>query len=144
MTSIVKTITKFIGSIILLFGLYLILHGHLQPGGGFEGGIALGTSFILITLAYGKEVMFDKINQLTGIILQSLGVIIFLTVAFLGYYGGFFLRNYFPKGIPFGYLSGGDIPLISFGIGLATAFAIWGAFIALTSFRIIKDPRQKS
>ncbi|MGE5855673.1 MAG: MnhB domain-containing protein, partial [Syntrophaceae bacterium] len=37
---------------IQLFGLYVIAHGHLSPGGGFQGGVVLGASFILMAIAF--------------------------------------------------------------------------------------------
>ena len=41
MTVIVKTITGLISGLILLFGIYIVAHGHLTPGGGFAGGIII-------------------------------------------------------------------------------------------------------
>ncbi|RLE11536.1 hypothetical protein DRJ04_07885, partial [Candidatus Aerophobetes bacterium] len=39
MTRIVKTIAKFVMPPVVLFGIYMMLHGHLTPGGGFPGGV---------------------------------------------------------------------------------------------------------
>ena len=54
MSSIVKKITQIIAPLIFMFGLYVIIHGHLTPGGGFAGGVVLAGAFILQILANGE------------------------------------------------------------------------------------------
>ena len=55
MTIIVKTVSSWVKVLIVLFGIYIILFGHLTPGGGFAGGVILASSYVLIMLAFGKE-----------------------------------------------------------------------------------------
>ena len=52
---IVKTVCRRLVPFIQLFGLYVVIHGHTSPGGGFQGGVILGASFILLAIAYGIE-----------------------------------------------------------------------------------------
>ena len=47
---IVKTVCRILVPFIQMFGLYVIMHGHSSPGGGFQGGVILGSSFILLSL----------------------------------------------------------------------------------------------
>jgi multicomponent Na+:H+ antiporter subunit B len=54
-TSIVKNIVKLILPLIQIFGAYVILFGHISPGGGFSGGSIIGSSLILYRLVYGEE-----------------------------------------------------------------------------------------
>ncbi len=51
----VKTVTRWLKGPILLFGIYLVLYGHITPGGGFGGGVVIASAFILITLASGER-----------------------------------------------------------------------------------------
>ena len=51
----VKTVTRWLKGPILLFGIYLIMYGHITPGGGFGGGVVIASAFILITLAAGED-----------------------------------------------------------------------------------------
>ncbi len=49
MSLIVKTVTGLVVCFIMLFGIYIILHGHLSPGGGFAGGVMVALSFVLLS-----------------------------------------------------------------------------------------------
>jgi len=55
MTVIVKTVSSWVKVLIFLFGIYIVLFGHLTPGGGFAGGVILACSYVLLLLAYGRE-----------------------------------------------------------------------------------------
>ena len=55
MSLIVKRITRYTVGLIFLYGIYIVLHGHLTPGGGFAGGVIIALSFIHIVLAFGKK-----------------------------------------------------------------------------------------
>ena len=52
---IIKTICRMLIPFIQLFSLYVLFHGHYSPGGGFQGGVMLGATFILLVMAYGLE-----------------------------------------------------------------------------------------
>ena len=56
MSLIVKVITRLTVGLILLYGIYIVLHGHISPGGGFAGGVIIALSFVNLMLAYGKDV----------------------------------------------------------------------------------------
>jgi len=62
---------------IQLFGLYVIAHGELGPGGGFQGGVILGASIILLSIVFGKEEGRRHLSEKAGTILPPLGVLIF-------------------------------------------------------------------
>ncbi|PIU52241.1 hypothetical protein COS91_00290 [Candidatus Desantisbacteria bacterium CG07_land_8_20_14_0_80_39_15] len=139
MTLIVKTIVRISTSLILLYGVYIVAYGQLTPGGGFPGGVIIGAAFILLCLAFGKEVALKKMSTASASILDSAGALIFLGVALLGYIWGTFFLNFFPnKGIPFHLWTAGIIPLCNIGIGLKVSVCLFGAFIALVLFRVAK------
>ncbi len=48
MSMIVKTVTRWLKGPILLFGIYIVLYGHITPGGGFGGGVIIASAFILV------------------------------------------------------------------------------------------------
>jgi multisubunit Na+/H+ antiporter MnhB subunit len=136
MTIIVRAVTRFVGAIIMIFGVYIVLHGHLTPGGGFAGGVILASGFVLLTLAFGKEVSLKILSQRAASALESIGALIFLGTALLGFAGGFFLLNLLPKGISGKLLSAGIIPFCNIGIGIKVGAALFAVFMALIIIRI--------
>lgn len=139
MTLIVKTITRLTVGLILLYGIYIVLHGHISPGGGFAGGVIIALSFIHLMLAFGKEFALKKLSQAAASLLENLGALMFLGIALAGLTGGYFFLNFFiNKGKPFTLFSAGIIPLcniaICFKVG-AGLFAIFAALILFNSSR---------
>ena len=89
---IVQTAVRMMIPFIQLFGLYVIVHGHYSPGGGFQGGVVLGASFILMALAYDLQKTFGYISERTNAILGSTGALIYTgTAALCAVLGGYFL-----------------------------------------------------
>lgn len=131
MTLIVKTITRLTVGLILLFGIYIVLHGHLSPGGGFAGGVIVALSFVHLMLAFGKDVAVSKISKNLASNLESIGALMFLTVGLLGFLGGSFFLNILPKGIPFNLFSAGTIPLSNISIGIKVGVGLFSIFLAL-------------
>jgi len=135
MTVIVKTITRLTVGVILLYGIYIVLHGHISPGGGFAGGVIIALSFIHLMLAFGKEVALKKLSEAWASVLESLGALMFLTVALLGLLGGYFFFNFFlQKGKPFDLFSAGIIPLCNIAISLKVGVGLIAIFVALVLF----------
>ena len=54
---VIKTVARLLVPFIQLFALYVIMHGHSSPGGGFQGGVILAASFLLLAIAYGLDEM---------------------------------------------------------------------------------------
>jgi multicomponent Na+:H+ antiporter subunit B len=143
MTVIVKTITRIVVGFITIFGAYVVLTGHLTPGGGFPGGVILACSFVLLTLAYGGETALRKMSERLSEALDSFWSLVFLIVALLGFVGGYFFLNFIAKGRPFHILSAGIIPVCNIAIGMKIAASIFGVFIALAMFMIIESSREE-
>ncbi|MFH1760726.1 MAG: MnhB domain-containing protein [bacterium] len=143
MTEIVKTITRFVGSTILLFGIYIVLHGHTSHGGGFAGGVIIASSFILLTLAHGKDIPFKIMSKQIATTYISIGALIFMSMALLGYTKGQFFVNFLPKGKPFEFFSAGTIPISDFGVGISVFAAVFMVFMVLSIFRIDQPGGKK-
>jgi multicomponent Na+:H+ antiporter subunit B len=136
MTVIVKTVTRLSVGLILLYGIYIVLHGHISPGGGFAGGVIIALSFIHLMLAFGREVVLKKLSQAVAAILESLGAIMFLSIAVLGFLGGYFFLNFFlNKGRPFELFSAGIIPLCNIAICLKVGAGLFLIFTVLVLFK---------
>jgi len=50
---ILRTATRFLMPLLMLFALFLLLRGHNEPGGGFVGGLVVAATFVLYVMAYG-------------------------------------------------------------------------------------------
>ena len=131
MTLIVKTITRLTVGLILLFGIYIVLHGHLSPGGGFAGGVIVALSFVHLMLAFGKDVAVAKVSKNMASNLESIGALMFLSIALLGFLGGSFFLNILPKGTPFNLFSAGIIPLCNIAISIKVGVGLFAIFLAL-------------
>jgi multicomponent Na+:H+ antiporter subunit B len=121
---ILYTGCRFLFPLILLFGAYIFIHGHLTPGGGFQGGAIIASGFLLTMLGcWGWE----GINRNRFKTTESLSGLVFVIVGLLGLlYGGYFLLNYLPKGIPGQLFSAGIIPIVYVAIGFKVGAEIAG------------------
>ncbi|MFH1655659.1 MAG: MnhB domain-containing protein [Candidatus Omnitrophota bacterium] len=137
MTLIVKTITRLTVGLILLFGIYIVLHGHVSPGGGFAGGVIMALSFIHLMLAFGKDFAFKRFDQAKASFFESIGAIMFITIALLGFTGGYFFLNFMNKGEPFKLFSAGMIPLINIAISFKVGAGLFAIFVAVVLIRIV-------
>ncbi|MBN1870955.1 MAG: hypothetical protein JW800_00115 [Candidatus Omnitrophica bacterium] len=132
MTLIVKTITRLTVGLILLYGIYILLHGHVSPGGGFAGGVIIALSFIHIMLAFGKDAAFSRLSKETAAFFEGFGALAFLAIATLGFMGGYFFLNFFQsKGEPFRLFSAGIIPLCNIAISMKVGAGLFSIFVIL-------------
>lgn len=89
---ILETTVRLMVPFIQLYGLYVIVHGHYSPGGGFQGGVVLGASLILFALAFGLAASKNYISESFNIIIANAGALIFTGIAVLcALLGGVFL-----------------------------------------------------
>lgn len=132
MTLIVRTLARLLFPFTFLFGVYVVVHGHLTPGGGFPGGVIIAASFIMLILAYGIERVQQRIGFTRTEVLESIGG---LAIAILGLFGILmgvaFLQNVFPLGELGQLFSGGSLPLLYLGVGVKVTAGILLIFYAM-------------
>ena len=96
---IVQTLSRHLIPLIQLFGLYVLVFGQYGPGGGFVGGVIVGTSMIFSVLVFGldsaRSAMVKKVLQGDGF-----GLLIFAGVGGLCFIGGGEFLNYNDLQIP--------------------------------------------
>lgn len=131
MSVIVKTVTRLTVGLVFLYGIYIVLNGHLSPGGGFSGGVIIGLAFINLVLAFGRGTASKIATAAGASILESLGAIMFLAIALLGLQWRGFFDNFLPGGTPFHLLSAGTLPLINIAICMKVGAGMFGIFLAL-------------
>lgn len=137
MTLIVKKTTQLMAGLIFLYGIYVIIHGHLTPGGGFAGGVLIAGSFILLILANGSDFMKLTKEEMGSTIYENLAILIaaFLAVSGMLFGAKIFFLNWLPKGTLGELVSAGMLPLYNIFIGIEVAASILSIFLALVIFK---------
>lgn len=137
MTIIVKKTTQLIAGMIFMYGIYIIAHGHLTPGGGFAGGVVIAGSLILVTLAFGSDFLKLVKKEMGTTIVESLATFAVILIAISGFLFGtkVFFNNYLPKGIVGELVSAGVLPLYNIFIGIEVAASIFIIFLSLIIFK---------
>ncbi len=127
---IVRVIVKMLVPFVLLFGIYVQMHGDFGPGGGFQAGVIVATGFITYALVFGVTSTIRALPLAFLTFMISLGVILYAGVGFATmFYGGEFL-NYsaFDPGHPQQGQHLGII-LIELGVGITVASVMVSIFI---------------
>jgi multisubunit Na+/H+ antiporter MnhB subunit len=137
MSIIVKKVTQLVSGLIFLYGIYIITHGHLTPGGGFAGGAILAGSFILLVLAFGSDLLKLKRREEGSSVVESLAIFVFLFFGAMALFIGthIFFRNYLPPGTVGNLISAGVIPLYNIFVGIEVCAALFTIFLALAIYR---------
>jgi multicomponent Na+:H+ antiporter subunit B len=122
--------------LIVAFGAYLVFHGQLTPGGGFQGGVVLAAGPVAILLA-GRYLSMKRVAPKR--LAESADAVGAAAYALIGLGGlifaGIYLKDFLPLGSPGKLLSAGMMPLNSIAVGLevAGAFLItWSEFLDQT------------
>jgi multicomponent Na+:H+ antiporter subunit B len=116
----------------VLFGIYMVTHGHLSPGGGFQGGVILATGVLLIYLAGEFEDLHGLYSDTTLQWGAAGGAAGYVAVGLLGMAaGGAFLDNVLPLGRAGHLVSAGTVPLTNLSAGVEVAV---GVVLLLTQF----------
>lgn len=126
---ILRIVASILIPFILLFGAYVVLNGHISPGGGFSGGAIMGAGLILFASAYGFKKMdtFFTFKTFTGITSTAL-LVYACSKAYSFFTGANHLESYIPKGIPGAILSGGLILPLNICVGMIVACTMYGFY----------------
>ena len=102
-----------------VLGIYIVAHGNLTPGGGFQGGAALVATPLVVYLA-GRYLLLRSVHPMNALDLsEGTGAGGFVVVGLAGLVtGAAYLANVFPKGTVGSLFSGGDLPIINVFVGL--------------------------
>ena len=118
--------------IVLLLGVYVVLNGHLSPGGGFSGGAIMGAGLILYVMAFG----FEKTRRFfTYKTYQRIVLVALLTYAlskcYSFYTGANHIESIIPLGTPGAILSSGLILVLNICVGFivtCTMYCFYAVF----------------
>ena len=130
---ILKFVARFVFPIVTLYGIYVILNGHISPGGGFAGGTIIGAALILYSAAYGDEKVKKVLNykSFTAVTVTCL-LIYFFSKGYSFFTGGNHIESIIPKGTPGNILSGGLILPLNICVGIVVACTMYGFYSYFT------------
>ncbi len=80
---ILQSAARLLVPVMQIFALYVVAHGHHSPGGGFQGGVILGASFILLALAYDLKTVLKRFKENTVLFLSAIGVLIYAGIGII-------------------------------------------------------------
>jgi multicomponent Na+:H+ antiporter subunit B len=106
----------------IVLGAYVVIHGHISPGGGFQGGVVLATGATLVYLT-GNYVAFRALSPVALLDFgESSGAGGFVAAGLIGLFTGHaYLTNTLPLGVSGTILSAGLIPIVNAFVGIAVA-----------------------
>ncbi len=155
MSRIVRTMTNIIFGFIVVFGFYVIAHGHLSPGGGFQGGAIVASAFALLLVTYGTEVIQQYIAKDLLSVIESTGLILFGSFGFLGISATYFYNIVANSGGLFGsptvigvnpgdLNTSGTIALMNIAVGLEVLAALGVIVLTMSAAAEIIQNKEKS
>lgn len=134
-TEILGLVARKLAPFVLLFGCYVISHGHVSPGGGFQGGAVLASGIILLVLGRGVAPTERLLPARWVAFAETCAFCLLLGLGMAGLLGGGrFLENTFPTTHP------DEIPTVGFifALNLVVGLKV-GAGISLICLRLFKE-----
>jgi len=130
-TLISSEVTRALLPFIFIFGFYVMIYGHLSPGGGFAGGSILGTGLILQHVMFRSDTTHRRLNPKLLMKLVVAALLTYGLIKSLHFFAtpGHAVGLHIPVGTPGNLFSGGTLMPLNILIGLVVAVTFY--FIAI-------------
>jgi len=120
---ILRSAADLLFPLLVVAGVYVILHGHLTPGGGFQGGVVLAAAFFLSVLADPSR----RLDHRAISLIEGLAGAGFILIGLWALFAeGAFLQPMLPKGVLGELVSAGSLPLLYLAVGLKVGAELAG------------------
>ena len=136
--TILQKVANFLVPLIIIFGIYVVLNGHISPGGGFSGGAIIGSGLILYLTAYGFEKTQRFMNEKVVKAL-TVGALTFYCFAksYSFYTGANHLHSIITPGTPGNILSAGLIVYLNICVGIVVACTMYSFYTLFVKVNLI-------
>jgi multicomponent Na+:H+ antiporter subunit B len=135
--TLVRVIAKMTVPFVLVLGLYVILHGELGPGGGFQGGVILAAGFILYGMVFGADELRRRIPVVVFDLGMALGALIYAGTGLASLLaGGTFLDYGMLQPTHAGDGEALGMTLVEYGVGITVSS------VMTTIYLMVSDPRH--
>lgn len=143
-TSILINVSKVVIPFIQVFALYVMLFGHISPGGGFSGGSILGASFILYRYVYGTEAANRRFPYRVLKWIASVSLICYGSIKGSIFVLEFYHLNLFEflKGTPGTLLSGGFIMPLNVLVGIVVSITFYLMVVLFEEGELDESPNR--
>ncbi|WP_323192023.1 MnhB domain-containing protein [Halostella sp. PRR32] len=133
-STIIMTTVRFVAPFVLTLGLFIMFHGAESAGGGFQGGVVVGTVILMLAFAFGIEAVRAWLNPTAILGLIAGGVLVFLAIGFGSVaLDGAFLEYHAYEQLGIHHASGYGIELVELGIGAIVTGVIIGLFFVISA-----------
>jgi len=144
---IIRTVSRVLVPFIQIYALYVIMHGHHSPGGGFQGGVILGASFILYLITHGLKDAKERMSELKAGFFSSFGLLIYSGIGLLCLIKG---SNYLDYGrlstllkvIPAQARSLGILG-VEIGVGIAVMAVMFSIFFDISTGGVLSEDEEE-
>ena len=127
---IVRTVCKLVIPIILMFGIYVVLNGHLSPGGGFSGGAIMASGLIIYAMVWGEDEASRHLPRkvLSIVVLCALGFYA-LSKTYSFFTGANHLHSIISPGTPGRIFSAGLILPLNVAVGFVVCVTMYSFYM---------------
>ncbi len=132
MSLIVRKSSKLLAPFLVAYAAYLLVFSHINPGGGFQGGVILAVSVILLITSHGYKSVKETFRVDLAKKIESFSAVLILLMAIAGLFFGAFFLNFIKGGEPGTLFSGGTVVIFNIAIGLKIGSAFVLLFYTLT------------
>ena len=142
-STLLGTVALVLIPLIVALGCYVVLHGALTPGGGFQGGVVLAAGPLAILLG-GRYLMMKRLAPETAVeTLESVGAAGYTLMGIGGLiFAAVFFENFLPLGQPGHLLSAGTMPINSVAVGIEVTGAFLLTWTEFLDQALISAPGQ--
>ncbi len=134
--TLVRVVAKLTIPFILVMGVYVILHGELGPGGGFQGGVILAAGLILYGLVFGADELRQRIPTVVLDSCMALGALIYAGTGLACLFAGGTFLDYgmlMPESAGDGEALG--MTLVEYGVGITVASVMTTIYLMISERR---------
>lgn len=127
---ILRMTARILVPVIMLFGIYVVLNGHISPGGGFSGGAIIGSGLILYQNAFGFKQAARIFNEKTYKTISAAALLTYcLCKTYSFFTGANHLDSHIPLGVPGHILSSGLILILNICVGMVVACTMYTFYV---------------
>ena len=142
--SVLRVTCKLLIPFIVIFAVYVITHGEIGPGGGFQGGVIMAAAFILYGVVFGADRLVERVPRRVTDVLMAVGVLLYAGVGLHNMLAGSNFLDY--SALNPEHPSDGEalgMTLVEYGVGITVTTVFITLYVAITEPRFLRSKRER-